>query len=198
MATTTARLALRAFRPAGASFASAPRPRSLCTTSARLADKLGATTQPNANPGGSRQHINSDEHRLNETARRGMNPVPESAEQMPRVGAKAAPPELAGEVQGEGDREGGEMAEGGWGNVGAGSYVQTSGELEVGELEGGSFKVEPLRRTGEDEATIRARLLCAFLPLSVLSRVPVPVVSTFLANPRKQSAVVGWIYKDPS
>jgi succinate dehydrogenase flavin-adding protein (antitoxin of CptAB toxin-antitoxin module) len=31
--------------------------------------------------------------------------------------------------------------------------------LEVGELEGASFKIEPLRRTGEDISTMRARLL---------------------------------------
>ncbi|KAJ9156408.1 hypothetical protein NKR23_g1301 [Pleurostoma richardsiae] len=35
----------------------------------------------------------------------------------------------------------------------------SSGELEVGELEGAKFKIEPLRRTGEDPATTRARLL---------------------------------------
>ena len=33
-------------------------------------------------------------------------------------------------------------------------------DLEVGELQGAKFKIEPLRRTGEDEATTRARLLC--------------------------------------
>ena len=33
-------------------------------------------------------------------------------------------------------------------------------ELGVGEMEGASFRVEPLRRTGEDAATMRARLLC--------------------------------------
>ena len=33
-------------------------------------------------------------------------------------------------------------------------------ELDVGEMDGASFKVEPLRRTGEDANTIRARLLC--------------------------------------
>lgn len=33
-------------------------------------------------------------------------------------------------------------------------------ELDVGELQGAKFKVEPLRRTGEDTATTRARLLC--------------------------------------
>ena len=38
----------------------------------------------------------------------------------------------------------------------------SSSELGVGEMEGGSFKVEPLRRTGEDAVTMRARLLCPF------------------------------------
>jgi hypothetical protein len=33
-------------------------------------------------------------------------------------------------------------------------------ELEVGEMEGASFKVEPKRRFGEDMKTLRARLLC--------------------------------------
>ncbi|KAF2746686.1 DUF339-domain-containing protein [Sporormia fimetaria CBS 119925] len=32
-------------------------------------------------------------------------------------------------------------------------------ELDVGELEGAKFKIEPMRRTGEDEGTMRARLL---------------------------------------
>jgi hypothetical protein len=33
-------------------------------------------------------------------------------------------------------------------------------ELGVGEMEGITFKVEPLKRAGEDAATMRARLLC--------------------------------------
>jgi hypothetical protein len=33
-------------------------------------------------------------------------------------------------------------------------------ELGVGEMEGGKFRVEPLRRTGEDKNTMRARLVC--------------------------------------
>lgn len=36
------------------------------------------------------------------------------------------------------------------------------GEMGVGELEGASFKIEPLRRTGEDADTMRARLTCMF------------------------------------
>lgn len=39
------------------------------------------------------------------------------------------------------------------------------GELGVGELEGAKFKVEPLRRHGEDAETMRARLTCAFFSL---------------------------------
>lgn len=35
-------------------------------------------------------------------------------------------------------------------------------ELDVGEMEGISFRVEPIRRVGEDAATMRARLLCLF------------------------------------
>jgi hypothetical protein len=36
-------------------------------------------------------------------------------------------------------------------------------DLGVGEMEGAKFKIEPLRRTGEDSTTKRARLLCSFL-----------------------------------
>ncbi|RFU74024.1 emi5 [Trichoderma arundinaceum] len=35
----------------------------------------------------------------------------------------------------------------------------TPGELQVGELQGATFRVEPLRRVGEDDSTKRARLL---------------------------------------
>ncbi|KAM7209167.1 Flavinator of succinate dehydrogenase domain containing protein [Naviculisporaceae sp. PSN 640] len=44
------------------------------------------------------------------------------------------------------------------GNGGDGNN-QLGRDLEVGELEGAKFRVEPLRRTGEDPATMRARLL---------------------------------------
>ena len=36
-------------------------------------------------------------------------------------------------------------------------------ELEVGELEGAKFRIEPLRRVGEDPNTMRARLICRSL-----------------------------------
>ncbi|CAK7267491.1 Succinate dehydrogenase assembly factor 2 mitochondrial [Sporothrix epigloea] len=36
---------------------------------------------------------------------------------------------------------------------------QHAGELQLGELPGGTFRIEPLRRIGEDVVTMRARLL---------------------------------------
>ena len=39
-----------------------------------------------------------------------------------------------------------------------------SSDLGVGEMEGASFQIEPLRRTGEDSTTMRARLLCPSSP----------------------------------
>jgi hypothetical protein len=41
---------------------------------------------------------------------------------------------------------------------------QEPGEMAVGELEGASFRIEPLRRVGEDEKTMRARLVCTSSP----------------------------------
>lgn len=109
---------------------------------------------------------------------------------MPSVGSDKAPPELISSVdgafvpqdshpentermtggtqkqpvqdgQGVGHKEGVEAGQG----VGEGGE-----ELNVGEIEGGTFRVEPLRRTGEDDSTMRARLLCSFIltPYSAL------------------------------
>ena len=82
---------------------------------------------------------------------------------MPSVGADKAPPEfitsvnpnftpkdsvpenterMTGETQ-KGAPEGG-----------------PNSDLGVGEMEGAQFKVEPLRREGEDPSTMRSRLLC--------------------------------------
>ncbi len=76
--------------------------------------------------------------------------------------SQAPGPKIPGDMPAEG-REAvglGEVAEGGEGYMGGGSYVNHTDELQVGELEGGSFKIEPLVREGEDAATMRARLLC--------------------------------------
>ena len=47
------------------------------------------------------------------------------------------------------------------------SGVPRKHELGVGEMEGITFKVEPIKRTGEDVSTMRARLLCMFSSLSL-------------------------------
>jgi hypothetical protein len=43
----------------------------------------------------------------------------------------------------------------------ADEMLSSKSELGVGELEGAKFRIEPLRRTGEDPNTTRARLLCS-------------------------------------
>lgn len=84
---------------------------------------------------------------------------------MPSVGSDAAPPELLSAADKAG-RGGEAEGKGQWkGMQGEASKEGQEGidELKVGELEGASFRVEPLRRTGEDAATMRARLLCELL-----------------------------------
>jgi hypothetical protein len=89
---------------------------------------------------------------------------------MPSVGKDAPPPELIKNVDGkftpkDAKPENTERMTGGTqkGDGGEVSHASTSKELGVGELEGAKFKVEPLRRTGEDANTMRARLLCPSL-----------------------------------
>jgi hypothetical protein len=100
------------------------------------------------------------------------------ANEMPSLGADAPPPELIKNVGGGGFTpkdavpENTERMTGGTqsskskdvsgSNKDLKGDVEGKGELGVGEMEGATFKVEPLRRTGEDEATMRARLLCPF------------------------------------
>ncbi|KAF2686069.1 TPR repeat protein-like protein [Lentithecium fluviatile CBS 122367] len=96
------------------------------------------------------------------------------ANEMPSVGKDAPPPELITNVDGEfapkdavpentermtGGTQSSQSADVSGSNKGLKGDVEGKGELGVGELEGASFKVEPLRRTGEDNATMKARLL---------------------------------------
>ncbi|KAL9532452.1 Succinate dehydrogenase assembly factor [Sphaerulina musiva] len=84
------------------------------------------------------------------------------ANEMPNIGEDAAPPELLTSVDGnfvpkDSKPENTEKMTGGTQKGAPDSGVNAG--LEVGEIEGGSFKVEPLRRTGEDINTMRARLV---------------------------------------
>lgn len=114
-----------------------------------------------------RVHPNVDGHRDAQTSKPKAphltNTTSTISNEMPSVGADKAPPEfitsvdpnftpkdsvpenvehMTGETQ-KGAPEGGPNA-----------------ELGVGEMEGAKLKVEPLRREGENPATMRARLLC--------------------------------------
>ncbi len=88
------------------------------------------------------------------------------ANEMPSVGADKAPPELLTSVDPEfvpkdSVPENTERMTGG--SQKGGPEDGPNAELDVGEMEGAEFKVEPIRRTGEDGNTMRARLLCPFL-----------------------------------
>jgi len=114
------------------------------------------------------------------------------ANEMPSVGVDSPPPELLSTADGKftpedsvpentermtgGTQDGAPNSGSGTGASSAGSSSgggkskgqggaidpRTEGELGVGEIDGGQFKVEPLKRTGEDANTMRARLLCPF------------------------------------
>ncbi|KAL8949823.1 MAG: hypothetical protein Q9222_004110 [Ikaeria aurantiellina] len=84
------------------------------------------------------------------------------ANEMPSVGADKAPPELLTAVDPnfnpkDSVPENTERMTGG--TQKGGPDDGSNAELDVGEMEGAKFKVEPLRRTGEDDNTMRARLL---------------------------------------
>lgn len=52
-----------------------------------------------------------------------------------------------------------------WQHKNSGPFDPVPGhEMGVGELEGAKFRIEPLRRTGEDAETMRARLTCTWIP----------------------------------
>ena len=87
------------------------------------------------------------------------------ANEMPSVGADKAPPELLTSVDPDFTPKDSvpENTERMTGGTQKGAPEEgVNAELDVGEMEGAKFKVEPLRRTGEDGNTMRARLLCPF------------------------------------
>lgn len=86
------------------------------------------------------------------------------ANEMPSIGKDAAPPELITSVDPDFTPKDSvpENTQRMTGSTQDGAPKQNgaNNDLQVGEIEGGSFRVEPLRRTGEDPNTMRARLLC--------------------------------------
>lgn len=92
------------------------------------------------------------------------------ANEMPSVGKDNAPPELITSVDDgftpkDSVPENTERMTGGTQSGAPESGVNS--DLDVGEIEGGKFRVEPLRRTGEDLSTMRARLICSSIALNL-------------------------------
>ena len=115
------------------------------------------------------------------------------ANKMPSVGADSVPPELISSVDPnftpkDSIPENTERMMGGEQPVEPASSSHSTtgqpgedGEMGIGEMEGAQFKVEPLRRTGEDANTMRARLQCTYLRAAFCS-----LISTFLLTSRAQ------------
>lgn len=147
------RVAFRTFRPSRA-FS-----RSISTTSRCL-----------AGPGKAQQHENAPDHRKTQIEKplgpHITNTNSTNANKMPSVGADKAPPELISSVDPDFTPKDSipENTERMTGGTQKGSPESgENAELGVGEMEGAKFKIEPLRRTGEDANTMRARLLCSYI-----------------------------------
>lgn len=118
-----------------------------------------------------REHDNTPAHREGQKSTP-LNPHMTNtnstiSNEMPSVGADKAPPEFLSFVDAEANPTDAvpENTERMTGATQKGSpETGPNSELGVGEMEGAKFKVEPLRRTGEDANTIRARLLCPLHP----------------------------------
>ncbi|KAI7153998.1 DUF339-domain-containing protein [Hortaea werneckii] len=84
------------------------------------------------------------------------------ANEMPSIGKDGAPPEMITSVDPsflpkDSKPDNTEKMMGGQ-QKGA-PEAGVNAELNVGEIEGGTFRIEPLKRTGEDASTMRARLI---------------------------------------
>lgn len=129
-----------------------------------------------------RIHSNVEGHREAQTSKptgpHMTNTTSTISNEMPSVGADKSPPEFISSVDPnftpkDSSPENLERMTGGT-QKGA-PEEGPNAELGVGEMEGAQFKVEPLRREGEDPATMRARLLCPFRFPAFDTRYPVDV-----------------------
>jgi hypothetical protein len=131
-----------------------------------------------ASPGNAQPHEGTAEYRKMQTEKP-LNPHMTNTNstitnEMPSVGAKQVPPEFISSVDPDfvptdSVPENTERMTGGTqkGVPEKGPSMMLDGEMAVGEMEGGKFRIEPLRRTGEDANTTRARLLCSHGPIPI-------------------------------
>jgi len=126
------------------------------------------TSRQMAGPGNAREHEGTAEHRKIQSEKP-LNPHMTNTNstqtnEMPSVGKNKAPPELITSVDPDFVPKDSvpENTERMTGSTQKGSPDEgPNAELGVGEMQGAKFKIEPLRRVGEDDNTTRARLLCS-------------------------------------
>lgn len=158
------RLAFRTMRP------SVALSRPLSTTTRRLADNTHPNT-PDYREDQKNKPLNPHMTNTNST----------QTNEMPKAGKNKVPPEFISSVEEDftpkdsvpentermtGGTQKGEPETGPNAKLGA----KEAGEMGVGEMHGAKFRVEPLRRTGEDANTMRARLVCKFLHITLVLR----------------------------
>lgn len=146
-----------------------PRQQHLQALLSRAGARLSSSSSSSSG-GGPSEYSNAAAHR-DLQKQRPLNPhlthtASASANALPTVGADRAPPELLSAVDAvDAVPENTERLTGGTqGHASPKGDPQAlpKADLDVGEMEGAAFKVEPLRRTGEGDGTMRARLLCSF------------------------------------
>lgn len=141
--------------------------RPICVNASRPISTSIPRTSPNPRPNENAENWR-EEQKSKPTGPHLTNTNSTIANEMPSVGADKAPPELLTSVDPDfvpkdSVPENTERMTGG--TQKGGPEDGANADLEVGEMEGAKFKVEPIRRTGEDGNTMRARLLCPFLYL---------------------------------
>ncbi|KAK5079136.1 Succinate dehydrogenase assembly factor 2 mitochondrial [Lithohypha guttulata] len=164
------RLAFRALTRQNASVLS-KRPLSLSSRALFKAETDHVSPQQTS---AQRQHPNVDEHRKAQIERplnphmTNTNPAAVNENELPSAGKLNVPADFLSHVDGnytpkDKHPENTEKMTGGTqtGDPDKVSQSNTAapGEFGVGEMEGAEFKIEPIRRTGEDAPTMRARLL---------------------------------------
>jgi len=129
---------------------------------------MSMTSRLMAGPGNAKTHDTAADHRKIQSEKP-LNPhmtntTSTIANEMPSVGADKAPPELITSVDPDFTPKDSvpENTERMTGGTQTGAPEDgPNAEMGVGEMEGAKIKIEPLRRTGEDANTMRARLLCS-------------------------------------
>lgn len=135
---------------------------------------ITTTSQRMAGPGKAEQHEGTEQYRKTQSDKM-LNPHMTNTSsaitnEMPSAGARKGLPEFLSSlapdfIPKDSVPENTERMTGRTQN--GGPEAGENAEMGVGEMQGGIFKIEPLRRTGEDPNTTRARLLCAFARPSV-------------------------------